>query len=179
MVGRHAPASSALPKPIEGALDRGAVVARLAGAAGENAVAQPGWESPSVVPLKGIPLPPNMPPLPPALLPKPPGAGPKVQEAVLRSKRSGRSAMVAEACEERKPKPSPVSRPSRQESGTRTTDGAFFPEVAARAAAQEARSWSATSASTSRATRARRVRHKKVIRKASAAHKHSGAMHVR
>ena len=35
-------------------------------AAGENAVAQPGWESPSVHPLKGIPLPPNMPPLPPA-----------------------------------------------------------------------------------------------------------------
>ena len=27
-------------------------------AAGENAVAQPGWESPSVNPLKGIPLPP-------------------------------------------------------------------------------------------------------------------------
>mmetsp|Transcript_76507 Transcript_76507/g.127515 ORF Transcript_76507/g.127515 Transcript_76507/m.127515 type:complete len:466 (+) Transcript_76507:67-1464(+) len=35
-------------------------------AAGENAVAQPGWESPSVNPLKGIPLPPSMPPLPPA-----------------------------------------------------------------------------------------------------------------
>lgn len=35
-------------------------------AAGENAVAQPGWESPSVHPLKGIPLPPNMPPLPPS-----------------------------------------------------------------------------------------------------------------
>lgn len=35
-------------------------------AAGENAVAQPGWESPSVTPLKGIPLPPNMPLLPPA-----------------------------------------------------------------------------------------------------------------
>eukprot|EP00965_Chrysotila_dentata_P071705 2368777-Pleurochrysis_carterae.AAC.1 len=35
-------------------------------AAGENAVAQPGWESPSVNPLKGIPLPPDMPPLPPA-----------------------------------------------------------------------------------------------------------------
>src|SRR6056297_3571269 len=35
-------------------------------AAGENAVAQPGWESPSVNPLKGIPLPPAMPPLPPA-----------------------------------------------------------------------------------------------------------------
>ena len=35
-------------------------------AAGENAVAQPGWESPSVTPLKGIPLPPNMPPLPPS-----------------------------------------------------------------------------------------------------------------
>ncbi|EOD10745.1 hypothetical protein EMIHUDRAFT_452653 [Emiliania huxleyi CCMP1516] len=34
-------------------------------AAGENAVAQPGWESPSVNPLKGIPLPPAMPPLPP------------------------------------------------------------------------------------------------------------------
>ena len=30
-------------------------------AAGENAVAQPGWESPSVTPLKGIPLPPDMP----------------------------------------------------------------------------------------------------------------------
>jgi len=29
-------------------------------------VAQPGWESPSVNPLKGIPLPPSMPPLPPA-----------------------------------------------------------------------------------------------------------------
>ena len=36
-------------------------------AAGENAVAQPGWESPSVNPLKGIPLPPLMPPLPPAV----------------------------------------------------------------------------------------------------------------
>ena len=35
-------------------------------AAGENAVAQPGWESPSVIPLKGIPLPPAMAPLPPA-----------------------------------------------------------------------------------------------------------------
>ena len=35
-------------------------------AAGENAVATPGWESPSVNPLKGIPLPPSMPPLPPA-----------------------------------------------------------------------------------------------------------------
>eukprot|EP00966_Prymnesium_polylepis_P043737 1013663-Prymnesium_polylepis.1 len=35
-------------------------------AAGENAVAQPGWESPSVNPLKGIPLPPLMPSLPPA-----------------------------------------------------------------------------------------------------------------
>ena len=35
-------------------------------AAGENAVAQPGWESPSVNPLKGIPLPPAMPPLPSA-----------------------------------------------------------------------------------------------------------------
>eukprot|EP00322_Chrysochromulina_rotalis_P015501 CAMPEP_0115877844 /NCGR_PEP_ID=MMETSP0287-20121206/26444_1 /TAXON_ID=412157 /ORGANISM="Chrysochromulina rotalis, Strain UIO044" /LENGTH=225 /DNA_ID=CAMNT_0003333395 /DNA_START=34 /DNA_END=708 /DNA_ORIENTATION=+ len=35
-------------------------------AAGENAVAQPGWESPSVTPLQGIPLPPNMPPLPQA-----------------------------------------------------------------------------------------------------------------
>jgi len=34
-------------------------------AAGENAVATPGWESPSVNPLKGIPLPPSMPPLPP------------------------------------------------------------------------------------------------------------------
>ena len=32
-------------------------------AAGENAVAQPGWESPSQKPLKGIPLPPAMPPL--------------------------------------------------------------------------------------------------------------------
>ena len=31
-------------------------------AAGENAVAQPGWESPSATPLKGIPLPPAMPP---------------------------------------------------------------------------------------------------------------------
>ena len=30
-------------------------------AAGENAVAQPGWESPSVTPLQGIPLPPDMP----------------------------------------------------------------------------------------------------------------------
>ena len=29
-------------------------------------MAQPGWESPSVNPLKGIPLPPSMPPLPPA-----------------------------------------------------------------------------------------------------------------
>jgi len=35
-------------------------------AAGENAVAQPGWESPSQKPLKGIPLPPAMPPLPEA-----------------------------------------------------------------------------------------------------------------
>ena len=35
-------------------------------AAGENAVAQPGWESPSSKPLKGIPLPPEMPPLPDA-----------------------------------------------------------------------------------------------------------------
>ena len=35
-------------------------------AAGENAVAQPGWESPSSKPLKGIPLPPAMPPLPEA-----------------------------------------------------------------------------------------------------------------
>ena len=35
-------------------------------AAGENAIATPSWESPSVNPLKGIPLPPSMPPLPPA-----------------------------------------------------------------------------------------------------------------
>ena len=35
-------------------------------AAGENAVAQPGWESPSVNPLAGIPLPPTMLPLPAA-----------------------------------------------------------------------------------------------------------------
>ncbi len=38
-------------------------------AAGENAVAQPGWESPSINPLKGIPLPPMMPELPSAGLP--------------------------------------------------------------------------------------------------------------
>ena len=43
-------------------------------AAGENAVAQPGWESPSVNPLKGIPLPPLMPSLPPAA--ESPGGGP-------------------------------------------------------------------------------------------------------
>ena len=36
-------------------------------AAGENAIATPSWESPSVNPLKGIPLPPSMPPLPPAV----------------------------------------------------------------------------------------------------------------
>ena len=35
-------------------------------AAGENAITQPGWESPSQNPLKGIPLPPSMPPLPAA-----------------------------------------------------------------------------------------------------------------
>jgi len=35
-------------------------------AAGENAVAQPGWESPSVTPLRGIPLPPKMELLPAA-----------------------------------------------------------------------------------------------------------------
>ncbi|KAL1506905.1 hypothetical protein AB1Y20_007769 [Prymnesium parvum] len=44
-------------------------------AAGENAVAQPGWESPSVNPLKGIPLPPLMPSLPPAA-PSPSGSAP-------------------------------------------------------------------------------------------------------
>jgi hypothetical protein len=45
-------------------------------AAGENAVAQPGWESPSVTPLRGIPLPPEMELLPDAA---PSGPPPKVE----------------------------------------------------------------------------------------------------
>jgi len=45
-------------------------------AAGENAVAQPGWESPSVTPLRGIPLPPKMELLPAAASAAPPPAPP-------------------------------------------------------------------------------------------------------